>query len=699
MSNTTGAMLLAELGSLTTRVTLIDRVDGEYRMIANAETMSSSEPPYNNAAYALLETAARLAEMSGRQLISDGQLLMPQNSNGDGISHLVTVTSAAGTLGVVLTAIAGDVSARSAIHAIRSTYTSILQVVTLDDATEQPALTAGELSWIERQVQALLNLRPDAVFIAGGLEGGAVDAVNRLAHIVGLTALSTSVDMSGQQRQQVTARPVLYAGNSNAREQVISALSDRAEIFVVPNVRPALDREQLDPARQELSKIYEKQMLNRLPGIGMLRRLSSSTIRTVCDVTGLMTRFVAERYGRQLLVVDVGATSSAAYWAEPGQYALAVLGTYGTGYSATHTTSSAGIANITRWLPEATDEAELLHRVLNKQIRPQVLPSTRADLYLEHALAREALSQAVHALVEQKPNLTYDWIIARGGVLAHAPQPGLALLSILDALQPTADHANPLIDVHLDSLGLLAHCGGLAYYNTDAAITVFDRDLLSNTPLATCVVPLGEGRLGETALTVELSIVGGRTEQRTVRHGELIRIPLPIGRFGQVTFRPAPGIRIGQAEPGTEVASNAGELRGSLLGLVIDARGRPLNLATEPATQRSQLRSWLVALGVEHDPTPATTPVVAADPVPPMPTTASIAEPSAEPATSSEPAAPALVGTSEAPATPGRRISLAELAGTLEPAPPADEPSDDLAQLRQTVEAPKKRGFFGRNKD
>lgn len=92
-----------------------------------------------------------------------------------------------------------------------------------------------------------MGLRPDVVVIAGGLEDGAQDALVRLAHIVGLTALTTRVDAEGLPRQDINKRRVLFAGNSYARERVIEALSSRAELQLVDNVRPGLDTEQLVP--------------------------------------------------------------------------------------------------------------------------------------------------------------------------------------------------------------------------------------------------------------------------------------------------------------------------------------------------------------------------------------------------------------------------------------------------------------------
>lgn len=686
MAQSMGAVLVAEIGSQITRVTLIDQVDGESRMVGHAEATSSVEAPYQNALYGILEATAQISEMTGRQLLREGQLIMPQNSERDGVNQFVAVTSAAGTMALVITAIAGDVSARSATHASRATYTSLLQTVTLDDAAGQMNLGPAEQSWIERQVESLLTLRPDAVLIAGGLERGAVDAVNRLAHIVGLTALSTGVDSSGQQRQEFTARPVIYAGNSLAREQVIAALSDRAELFVVDNLRPALDRANLNPARQELVRLYEKQILPRLPGLPALRRMSRVPVRTVCDVEGLMTRFLAERTGRRVLSVDVGSSATSAFYAAPGRYHPAVLGTTGIGYGLTGLLEGGSVGPIARWLPFPIGEAELIERLLNRALRPQMLPASREDLLVEHALAREALRAAYAALSDEASVGDYDWLLAGGGVLAHAPQPGLALLTLLDALEPGGAHEHPVLDVYLDTLGLLPVGGALAGLDADAAVTVVDRDLLRNTPLASVIVPLGEGRRGEVALEVELRVLGGRSEQRVVRHGEIARLALPPGRYGRITLRPAAGVQIGSAAPGETVSSEGGDVAGSVLGVVIDARGRPLALPEESRERRSLIWEWLVALGVEQGGSPyGDTEPLASEPleVVPVAPAAGRDEPVGE------------VGAAPA----GRRISLDELrAQERAPQPAARGFDSDLDALRQTVEPPKRRGLFGRRK-
>jgi hypothetical protein len=609
MTEQQGAILIAEVGSVTTRVTLVDRVDDEPRLLGQAETASTLEPPYQNALYGILEAAARLSEFTGRTLLRDGQLLMPQNKERDGVDHLLVLTSAAGTMDVVITAIASDVSALSALRASRTIYAIPLQIVTLDDAASQ-SFNNDDRSWIERQVEKLLGLNPDVIIIAGGLEEGAVGAVNRLAHIVGLTALRSQVDVEGRQHQDLRARPVIYAGNSAARDQVLAALSDRAEPHIVENVRPALDVERLDPVRQKLLQLYDTIVLRRLPGIAALQRICHRPVQPVCTINGLLTRFVAERYQRRVLHIDIGSASSSAFLAAPGFYAPIVLGNCGTGYGLSTLLAEGGLAAIARWLPFPIADDELMHWLLNKLIRPEVLPSHRKDVYIEQALAREALAMLAAELRSGQADISYDLLIAGGGVLTHAPHPGMVALMLLDALQPElagsadSDTAQMALQMHLDSLGLVPVCGALATVDQISAVNIFDRDAMRNVPLATVVVAVGEGKYGEDAVEVELARIGGRSQQVTVRHGQVARLPLPQGTRGQLRLKPAAAVRVGNSEPGAEVLSDAGAIAGSLLGVIIDARGRPLALPEEPAERCNRIWQWLVALGAERGANP-----------------------------------------------------------------------------------------------
>ncbi len=708
MSEQSGAILVAEIGSLTTRVLLVDVVEGEYRLISHAEKPSSIEPPYQNAAIAILEAAAQITEMTGIRLIKDGQLLMPQTKERNGVSHVVVVTSASGTLSLSIAAIASDISARSALNACHSAYTNVLNTITLDDFARQqeqqpvtsesvvettrgkkkaqkaPASSRRSQSWIERQVQSMLATEPDAIMIAGGLEGGAINPLIRLAHIVALTTLRTSVDSAGMQQQRSTTYPIIYAGNSQARKHIVPILEDRAQVLVVENVRPTLEQENLEPVMSELTRLYDEHILPKLAGFSVLQGLSETPIKTVGVSQGLMTRFISERYDLSVLSLDVGATNSTAFFASPGEYLPTILGNCGTGYGITTVLKESGLSNIRRWLPFSMKNKDLLHWILNKLLRPHVIPTTHEDLFIEHAIAREAMRLVMDTMTSKKHALYYDMVVAGGSVLTQAP-PGLALLTILDALQYAAEDTVNTLNIHLDILGLLQGCGALASLDPDAAVTVFERDMLQNIPLATCVVALGEGRTGKVALQAELDTgkKGGKKKVK-VRHGDIVRLPLVPGQRGQLTLRPTASVRIGRNAPGKVVKSDLAAISGSMLGIIIDARGRPLRLHEDSNRRRIQIWDWLVALDVVEGANPYVDAAALAASIPDdepddelldLSDLADWPEPDAEPTDGKADGSPAPLPEPAAP-LPEPAAPAPEPAAPLpEPAAPAPEPA------------------------
>lgn len=80
----------------------------------------------------------------------------------------------------------------------------------------------------------------------------------------------------------------------------------------------------------------------------------------------------------------------------------------------------------------------------------------------------------------------------------------------------------------------------------------------------------------------------------TVRGGELALIPLAEGESAEAHLEPARGLDVG-AGRGRELTAT---LQGGVVGVILDGRGRPLKLSADPATRRTQLKSWEDALSL-----------------------------------------------------------------------------------------------------
>jgi hypothetical protein len=114
--------------------------------------------------------------------------------------------------------------------------------------------------------------------------------------------------------------------------------------------------------------------------------------------------------------------------------------------------------------------------------------------------------------------------------------------------------------------------------------------------LGTVVVPIGRARLGETVLGVKIRYEIGGDLEVEVAAGTLEVLPLPPGQKATLELQPRRGIDIGRG-PGR--GGRPIQVVGSTLGLIIDARGRPLlsYLPPDPELRRDRIQQWLWDMG------------------------------------------------------------------------------------------------------
>jgi hypothetical protein len=216
---------------------------------------------------------------------------------------------------------------------------------------------------------------------------------------------------------------------------------------------------------------------------------------------------------------------------------------------------------------------------------------------LEQAWAREIL-RLVMADLEHRwpvdasrlyPGLPpkFHLIVGGGGVLANAPNFGQAALIVLDAVQPVG-----VSGFALDRVGLMAPLGAVAMVNPMAAAQVLERDGLLN--LGTVVAPVGTAREGDVALTFKIEYEDERSLEVEVPYGSLEVIPLASGQTATLELRPTRRFDVGL---GTKGQAGTTKVEGGIIGIIIDARGRPLPIAEDLEEQREKMQRWLWEMG------------------------------------------------------------------------------------------------------
>jgi hypothetical protein len=577
-----GSILSADCGTVTTKAVLLDRVGGQYRFIARGEAPTTAEYPWSDVTAGIRHAVEEISKVTGRHFFDpNGDLIPPEPSDQRGGDVFAATVSASQQLQVVLAGLVRDLSVASAERAAASTY-SVVKAILASDGR-------GGLSEEER-VQTILEAAPDVICIAGGIENGAATPVLELVDTAALACSLTDASV----------RPrLLYAGNSQLRERVVKVVEGRAELRVADNVRPTLAEENLSGAQAELDEFYRQEKLGQLPGIDTLISWSPAPITPTARAFGRLVQYLWHLGdpSKGVLGIDVGAANTTVAATFDGQPYLTIRGDLGIAFGGEQLLQNQGAESITRWMPEPMSEEEAHGLLINKEMRPVSIPQEPRELWLAQALVREVICATLEtARPGWKPGAAQpypyllplcDTIVISGGVLTHAPSPGQAALIVLDALQPIG-----ISTLILDVYGLAPALGSVAAVKPLAAVEALDSGGFVN--LATVVSPVGHARRGDTVLKVQVTYDDGSAFSAEVRYGDLEVLPLLPSQQAMLELRPLRRFDVGLGGPGK---SGKRRVSGGLVGLIIDARGRPLHLPSEPQQRQSQAQQWLWDIG------------------------------------------------------------------------------------------------------
>lgn len=583
-------ILATDCGSTTTKAILIERIGDEYRLVTRGEAPTTVEAPFDDVTVGVVNAVREVEELSGKSLLADGRVRTPRLDDRTGTDLYLSTSSAGGGLQMTVAGVVRAMSVESAQRAALGAGAIIMDAIAVDDGRKE-----------YEKVERIRALRPDMILMSGGTDGGTV------SHLVDLAEMILSADP--RPRLGIGLRvPVIYAGNREAREPVRQIIDDRVDLRIVDNLRPTLDRENLLPAREAIHDLFLEHVMQQAPGYGKLLTWTSAGIMSTPNAVGHIIQTIAARESLDVLAVDIGGATTDVFSVFGGTFNRTVSANLGMSYSICNVLTEAGVANIRRWLPFPLSEAELRNRLRNKMIRPTTIPQLLEDLLIEQAVAREALRLAFEhhkslarglkgvqqtrtigeALSQTSTGqtlvdmLALDMIVGSGGVLSHAPRREQAALMMLDAYQPEG-----ITMLAVDSIFMMPQLGILSTIHPEAATQVFDRDCLIK--LGTVLAPMGAARHGEEAATVVLN-----GETIPLRHGSLAVRPLGVGETASVEVRPARGFDAG-AGRGRPLTTT---VEGGVVGLILDARGRPLALPSTDDARIARLREWLAALGL-----------------------------------------------------------------------------------------------------
>jgi hypothetical protein len=249
-----------------------------------------------------------------------------------------------------------------------------------------------------------------------------------------------------------------------------------------------------------------------------------------------------------------------------------------------------------RWLPFDIAPNTVREYLFQKAFYPSALPATRDEHAIMQAIARQALYLSVRAARHDFPASArstgadimppLDLILAGGGVISDGASLGQSLLLLLDAIQPIG-----IMPILLDQNNLLPLLGVAAARNSYLPVQVIESGAFIG--LGTVVSVNVAAEYGEQVLRARLTYNDGTEVRSEVKFGGLEILPLPSGQTAQLTLQPLRRADAGLG-PGK---GGVVPVTGGAMGVVIDARGRPLQLPSDPVRRRELIKKWYHTVG------------------------------------------------------------------------------------------------------
>ncbi len=582
-------IIATDCGSTTTKAILIEKKGDEYRLVVRGEAPTTVEAPFEDVTRGVLNAIREVEELSGRKIL-EGEKIIKKSRGKRGVDIYVSTSSAGGGLQMMVAGVVSTMTAESAARAALGAGAIVMDVIASND---------GRLP--HQKIERIRTLRPDMILLSGGIDGGTI------SHVVELAEMIAAADPKPRFGVGYNL-PVIYAGNKDAREYVKKILEEKTALVIVDNIRPVLERENLEPARHAIHELFMEHVMAHAPGYKKLMKWTDVPIMPTPGAVGLLIEKIGKTENIDVLGVDIGGATTDIFSVFQGIFNRTVSANLGMSYSISNVLVETGIENILRWVPFDVDEGEVKNRIRNKMIRPTTIPHTLDDLKVEQAIAREALRLALEQHksmavglkgVQQQRTISdafsqtasgmtlvdmmsLNLVVGSGGVLSHAPRRAQSALMMIDAFLPEG-----ITRLAVDSIFMMPHLGVLSTVHERAAMEVFEKDCLIR--LGTCIAPVGEGKEGLKCVTIKYEKEDGTEEEVVVNFGEMKLIEVGVGKKIKADIIPERRFDVG-AGRGKKIST---ELEGGVVGIIVDARGRrPFVLPEDVNKRREKLNQW-----------------------------------------------------------------------------------------------------------
>lgn len=515
-------ILITDIGSTTTKVLLIEKTSDHWCFRSQVNVPTTVEKPDEDVKIGFLKAIRLLQQELNIQLLSpDGTPSVP----------CLATSSAGGGLQILVFGLSTLDTGKAAEMTAYGAGGVILRTFTIDDRV--PAID---------KMRLIRELHPDMILMAGGIDGGNIASVVRLAEILSLADPTPKFI-------QTEKIPLVFCGNIHARDFVSNVLEHNFDVHLVDNIRPVDRKLNTGPAKEKIHQLFMENVMERAPGYAGLKSWMSGDILPTPRGVENILRIYGEKSRCHVVAVDMGGATTDIFSNINGSCLRTVAANIGMSYSISNIVATAGIDAVMAHLPQNYPENDVRDYLANKMLNPTYVPGHESEIQVEQAAAIEGIRLAWRQHLEMNadrvgtgimekclgmknrdPDLEVfraklsdhafqvsdiDVLIGSGGVFSFNRSREQVIGMLVDAFKP-AGVTRLAVDTGFKS----PHMGVLSTIDPELAYDLFTSECLQEIGMV--LAPTGKMKPGKKVLTL---IDRERSRELTVHGNEIVYLP------------------------------------------------------------------------------------------------------------------------------------------------------------------------------
>ena len=357
-------ILIADIGSTTTKGLLLELKDGKYYFKAVSNAPTTVERPHEDVNIGLNNAIKILEEKSGMTLAEpDGRLAVP----------FLATSSAGGGLQMLVFGLTKAETGKAA----EATAYGAGAVITGSFAVDDGMLEMEKMRMIR-------EIHPDMILMAGGIDGGGVWGTLRQAELLALAEPRSKF----MPEEQI---PLVFCGNVEAREFVKDILGDHFHIHTTDNIRPDFEHFNFDPVRDKIHQLFMENVMENAPGYKKVKKAVAGDILPTPAGVELILKAYYESHRENMLLVDMGGATTDIFSCVNSNISRTVSANIGMSYSLSNVLKEAGSEKISENLCGLLSEDDIRNYISNKTLNPEYIPQSRGERFIELSCAAEGI--------------------------------------------------------------------------------------------------------------------------------------------------------------------------------------------------------------------------------------------------------------------------------------------------------------------